>query len=98
MLWRCASTSSSPVSGGEPLTPNEEIGTSRWATDPAPPANKQVIVDALLAAKSMPKSPKWVDINKVVVEVFAGLREGKVSVNAGLADIDRRVAAILNQK
>lgn len=70
----------------------------QYLQDPEPPANKQVIVDALLAAKSMPKSPKWVDINKVVVEVFASLREGKVSVNAGLADIDRRVAAILNQK
>ena len=57
-----------------------------------------MIVDALLAAKSMPKSPKWVDINKVVVEVFASLREGKVFVNAGSADIDRRVAAILNQE
>ncbi|MDQ3701385.1 MAG: extracellular solute-binding protein [Chloroflexota bacterium] len=68
-----------------------------YLQDPEPPTNKQVIVDAILASRAMPKSPRWVDINKVVVEVLAGLREGKVSVNAGLADIDRRVAAVLSQ-
>ncbi len=69
-----------------------------YLQDPEPPTNKQVIVDAILASKAMPKSARWVDINKVIVEVLAGLRAGKVSVNAGLADIDRRVAAIVSQK
>jgi hypothetical protein len=32
------------------------------------------------------------------VDVLANLRTGKVAVNAGLADIDRRVAAVLSQK
>jgi multiple sugar transport system substrate-binding protein len=66
-----------------------------YLQDKEPPASKQVIVDSLMASKSMPKSPKYPEINTAVTEVFTDLRAGKVAVNAGLSDLDRRINAIL---
>ncbi len=63
-----------------------------------PPANRKAIVDALMAAKPMPKSRQWVDVDKVVTENLTKIREGSVSVRDGLSDVDRRVTAIVQQK
>jgi hypothetical protein len=63
-----------------------------------PPANKKAIVDGITAAKPMPRSLRWLDIDKVGVENLGKVREGTVSVRDGLADIDRRVTAIVQAK
>ncbi|HEX2515629.1 MAG TPA: extracellular solute-binding protein [Chloroflexota bacterium] len=62
------------------------------------PAGRKTIADALLAAKPMPRSRAWLDIDKVVVEVLGKVREGTVSVREGLADIDRRVTAAVQPR
>jgi hypothetical protein len=46
----------------------------------------------------MPKSLHWVEINNVVAEVLTNVRAGTVSVNEGLADVDRRVTAAMQQR
>jgi hypothetical protein len=63
--------------------------------DKDPPANKKAVVDAILAAKPMPRASRWVDIDKAIIEVLAAIRESKVGVREGLQDIDRRVAALV---
>ncbi|HEX2037339.1 MAG TPA: extracellular solute-binding protein, partial [Chloroflexota bacterium] len=63
-----------------------------------PPANKKAIVDGIAAAKPMPRSPRWLDIDQVVVENLGKVREGAVSVRDALGDIDRRVTAIVQQQ
>ena len=63
-----------------------------------PPASKQVIVDALLASKALPRSPKALEMDPIVADVMTKVRAGQVAVKEGLADIDRRVGAILPQK
>ena len=62
------------------------------------PAGRKTIADALLAAKPMPRSRAWLDIDKVVVEVLGKVREGTISVREGLADIDRRVTAAVQPR
>jgi multiple sugar transport system substrate-binding protein len=69
-----------------------------YLQDREPPASKKVIVDAILAAKPMPKATRWVDIDKAVVTVLTSVREAKVSVREGLSDIDRQVSALVQAK
>ena len=72
--------------------------TGAYVQDKDTPSNKKAIVDAILAARPMPRHPLWIDIDKVVVEVLAAIRETKVGVREGLQDIDRRVNAIVQKK
>lgn len=69
-----------------------------YLQDKEPPANKKAIVDAVLAAKPMPRSNQWVEIDKVVVAALTSIREGSVSVREGLQDVDRRVTALIPKK
>jgi multiple sugar transport system substrate-binding protein len=69
-----------------------------YLQDKDPPANKKAIVDAILAAKPMPRHPLWVDIDKAIIEVLAAIRESKVGVREGLQDIDRRVTSLVQKK
>ena len=69
-----------------------------YLQDKEPPANKKAIVDAILAAKPMPRSNQWVEIDKAVVGVLTTIREGTVSVREGLQDIDRKVTALVAKK
>jgi len=69
-----------------------------YIQDKDTPSNKKAIVDAILAARPMPRHPLWIDIDKVVVEVLASIRDTKVGVREGLQDIDRRVSAIVQKK
>lgn len=69
-----------------------------YLQDREPPDNKKVIVDAILASKPMPKSPRWVDINTAVTAGLAAIREGKVSVREGLSEIDRKVMALVQAR
>lgn len=69
-----------------------------YLQDKDPPANKTAIVEAILAARPMPKSPQWVEINKIVAAVLTTVRAGTVSVREGLADIDRRVTALIQKR
>jgi multiple sugar transport system substrate-binding protein len=69
-----------------------------YLQDKEPPANKKAVVDAILAAKPMPRATQWVEIDKVVAEVLGNIRDNKVAVREGLSDIDRRVAALVVKK
>jgi hypothetical protein len=69
-----------------------------YLQDKEPPANKKAIVDAILAAKPMPRSNQWVEIDKVVVANLTSIRDGVVSVREGLMDTDRKVAALVAKK
>ena len=69
-----------------------------YLQDKEPPANKKVVVDAVLAAKPMPRSNQWVEIDKAVVAGLTAVREGTVGVREGLQDIDRKVTALLPKK
>ena len=66
-----------------------------YLQDKEPPANKKAVVDAVLAARPMPRHPRWVDIDKAIVEVLGAIRESKVGVREGLQDIDRRVMGLV---
>lgn len=69
-----------------------------YLQDKEPPANKKAIVDAILAAKPMPRSNQWVEIDKVVIAALTSIREGSVSVREGLQDVDRKVTALIPKK
>lgn len=69
-----------------------------YLQDQEPPANKKAVVDAILAAKPMPRSNQWVEIDKAVVAGLTAVREGTVGVREGLQDIDRKVASLLPKK
>ena len=61
-----------------------------------PPANKKAIVDSLLAVKPMPKHPRWWEMDQgITIKALADIRAAKVSVNEGLAALDRQLNAIL---
>lgn len=63
------------------------------------PANKKAIVDSLAAVKSMPKHPRWWEMDQgITIKSLANIRAGKVSVNEGLADLDRQLNALLQQR
>jgi multiple sugar transport system substrate-binding protein len=66
-----------------------------YLQDKDPPASKKAIVDAITAAKPMPKSPRYQDIDAIVAQVLTTVRAGTVAVRAGLTDIDQRVSALL---
>jgi multiple sugar transport system substrate-binding protein len=64
-----------------------------------PPANKKAIVDSLMAVKSMPKHPRWWEMDQgITIKSLANIRAAKVSVNEGLADLDRQLNALLQQR
>jgi ABC-type glycerol-3-phosphate transport system substrate-binding protein len=64
-----------------------------------PPANKKAIVDSILAAKPMPKSPRWWEMDQgITIKSLARIRAGQVSVNEGLADLDRQLNAVLQRR
>jgi len=69
-----------------------------YLQDKEAPLNKKAIVEAVLAAKPMPRSNQWVEIDKVVVAVLASIRDGAVSVREGLLDIDRKVTTLVAKK
>jgi multiple sugar transport system substrate-binding protein len=69
-----------------------------YLQDKEPPASKKVIVDAIQAAKPMPRSNQWVEIDKVVVANLTSIRDGAVSVREGLMDVDRKVGAMVAKK
>ena len=69
-----------------------------YLQDKEPPLNKKAIVDAILAAKPMPRSNQWVEIDKAVVGALTAIREGGVAVRQGLQDIDRKVTALIPKK
>jgi multiple sugar transport system substrate-binding protein len=69
-----------------------------YTQDKDQPNNKRAIVEGILASRPMPKSLHWVEINNVVAEVLTNVRAGTVSVNEGLADVDRRVTAAMQQR
>ena len=75
----------------------KSVLSGAYLQDTNPPANKKAIVDSLLASKPMPKSLHWLEINDIISEVLTKVRAGEVAVNEGLADIDRRLAAVLRQ-
>lgn len=60
-----------------------------------PPASKKVIVEAIKAAKPMPKSPRYQEINTIVAENLTKIRAGTIALKAGLEDIDQRVSIVL---
>jgi multiple sugar transport system substrate-binding protein len=63
------------------------------------PKNKKAIVDSILAAKPMPKSPSWWEMDQgITVKSLARIRAGAVSVNEGLADLDRQLNAVLQRR
>lgn|GEM_PF-1805053 len=66
-----------------------------YLQDKNPPGNKKAIVESILASKPMPKSLRWLELNDIVSEVLTKVRAGEVAVNDGLADIDRRITAVL---
>ena len=69
-----------------------------YLQDKDPPANKKAIVDAILAAKPMPRATQWVEIDKAIVAVLTSIRDSKVGVREGLQDIDRQVTALVAKK
>ena len=63
------------------------------------PLNKKAIVDSLLAAKPMPKSPRWWEMDQgITIKSLARIRAGAVSVNEGLSDLDRQLNAVLQRR
>ena len=69
-----------------------------YLQDKEPPTNKKAVVDAILAAKPMPRSNQWIEIDKAVVAGLTAIREGSVGVREALQDIDRKVMAALPKK
>ena len=69
-----------------------------YLQDKEPPANKKAVVDAILAAKPMPRHNQWVEIDKVVVAALGGVREGTVPLREALQDIDRKVTTLVAKK
>ena len=69
-----------------------------YLQDKETPSNKKAIVDAILAAKPMPRHPLSVETDKVVLESLTGIRDSKYGVREGLQDLDRRVTAIITKK
>jgi len=69
-----------------------------YLQDKDPPANKKAIVEAILAARPMPRSNQWVEMDKAIVAVLTTIREGTVSVREGLQDIDRKVTTLIGKK
>lgn len=69
-----------------------------YLQDKEAPANKKAIVDAVLAAKPMPRSNQWVEMDKAIVAVLTSIREGSVGVREGLQDIDRKVTALIARR
>lgn len=69
-----------------------------YLQDKEPPASKKVIVDGLMAAKPMPKTPRYVDIGNVALEVFTNLRQGSITVNQATTDLDQRISQLLGSK
>ena len=63
------------------------------------PLNKKAIVDSLLAAKPMPKPPRWWEMDQgITIKSLARIRAGAVSVNEGLSDLDRQLNAVLQRR
>jgi ABC-type glycerol-3-phosphate transport system substrate-binding protein len=69
-----------------------------YLEDKDPPASKRVIVDSLNAAKPMPKTPRYVELGAISLEVFTNLRAGKITVNEATADLDRRMGQLLTAR
>ena len=69
-----------------------------YLQDKEPPTNKKAVVDAILAAKPMPRHNQWVEIDKAVVANLAAVREGTVPIREALQDIDRKVTTLVAKK